>query len=91
MPCFIAIAVMLGLTLSQDAGFSEWFEEKLKEKLKVRSHRELKKKLDEAYQQDPYELKLLFQMLLSEYRKAKSFRPKIKRGKRKGIEISGVV
>ncbi len=91
MPCFIAMAAILGLKLSQDVGFSEWLEEKLKEKLKARSHGDLKKKLDEAYREDPYELKLLFQMLIAEYRKPKNFRPKMKRGKRKSIEVSGVV
>jgi hypothetical protein len=89
MPCFIAMAATLGLTLFQDAGFLEWFEEKLKEKLKAKSHKDLKKKLDEAYQQDARELKILFQMLLAEHRKPKGFT--FKREKRKSIEISGVV
>ncbi|WP_309493405.1 hypothetical protein [Candidatus Hecatella orcuttiae] len=91
MPCFIALAVLMGLKLPEDAGFQEWFERKLMEKFNVKRHEKLKQRLEDAYHDSPYELKLLFQVLLAEYRrKTCEQRPAAARRKR-GLEISGVV
>ncbi|MFH1328068.1 MAG: hypothetical protein ABIH76_04370 [Candidatus Bathyarchaeota archaeon] len=79
------------MALPQGVRFQEWFEKKLKEKLKAKSHADLKKKLDEAYQEDPSELKLLLQALLAEYNRLHELESPLKYRKKREIEISGVV
>jgi hypothetical protein len=82
----------MGVKLVEDVKFQEWFERKLNEKFNAKSHEELKRKLEAAYDDNPYELKLLFQMLLAEYHKTmSSYGLSTPRKKRKAIEITGVV
>jgi hypothetical protein len=67
MPCFIKVAILLGIYIPLEA--EPYFESALLKLLKVSSHDELRERVDYYYKTQPEQLKTLLKKLLIEWEK----------------------